>query len=300
MSRIKEIAGKYGLAVIEDACHALGAEYAFCSDNSGVNSKGNDIWVKVGGCRHSDMSVFSFHPVKHITTGEGGMVTTNNPALYERLLMLRNHGITRDQDRFISCPLSGERGLRTDGSGLDLRDKHAPAWYYEMQEVGFNYRITDIQCALGTSQLGKLDWFVRRRREIADMYTRRFREIEAFRVPADPPGRASSFHLYVLRLKNGGLGARQRFFEQLVNRGIRPQIHYIPVHHQPYYRAANRERSYDLVHADEFYSRCISLPLFPGMRDMEIQKVVSTVISLGSDLDKSADEKPAVPCYANM
>ena len=300
MHRIYEIAGKYGLAVIEDACHALGAEYMCSFYKTGGRITGRDNWVKVGCCRHSAMSVFSFHPVKHITTGEGGMVTTNNQTLYERLLMLRNHGVTRQLKRFTSFQRSFGKGSIAEDDVWGMRNESVPSWYYEMQELGFNYRITDIQCALGMSQLGKLDWFVQRRRQIADMYSKCFRELGAFEVPATPPGTASSFHLYVLRLKKGGFETRQRFFDQLVKRGIRPQIHYIPVHHQPYYRPENQKRKYNLVNADEFYSRCISLPLFPVMRDMEVHKVISTVMSLGSDLDRGVAEKTAFLRHVNM
>ncbi len=298
MQRIYEIADKYGLAVIEDACHALGAEYTSSFYKAGYKSSEKVTWIKVGSCRHSDMTVFSFHPVKHITTGEGGMITTNNRDLYERLLILRNHGITRRQERFSSFPLSFEKGY-AEKKILQMRNESLPTWYYEMQELGFNYRITDIQCALGISQLGKLDRFVQRRRQIADMYSKCFRELDAFQVPASPVGRVSSFHLYVLRLKKERFEGRQRLFNQLVERGISPQIHYIPVHHHPFYRCETKKRNYDLVHAEDFYSRCISLPLFPGMKDIEVHKVVRTFMSLGSDLDRGFAKKYIFRRYAN-
>src|SRR3989338_10997620 len=159
MGAIKKIAEEYDLIIIEDACHALGAEYGI--QNPGLRTK--EEWIKVGSCSHSDMAVFSFHPVKHITTGEGGAVLTNNEKFYEKLLLFRNHVITKDPEKFtnkdLAFPLSSEPLI------------HNPnPWYYEMQELGFNHRITDMQCALGISQLRKLDSFISRRRKIVSIY----------------------------------------------------------------------------------------------------------------------------------
>ncbi len=168
MPKIAKIAGKHNLVVIEDACHALGAEY-----------KTNEKWVKIGSCKHSDMTVFSFHPVKHITTGEGGAITTNDRRIYERLKALRTHGIYKDKNTAKKGP-----------------------WYYEMRELGFNYRLTDFQCALGLSQLKKLNRFIRRRREIVKMYEESFKANEFFSLPEEVENVKSSWHLYAIRLKD--------------------------------------------------------------------------------------------------
>jgi len=174
LEEIYAIAKKNNLIVIEDACHALGAEY-----------KGS----KIGSCKYSDLTVFSFHPVKSITTGEGGAVLTNNKKLYEKLLMLRNHGITKDPTKFtINHQLST---INDYGS-----------WYYEMQELGFNYRLTDFQCGLGLSQLKKLDKFIQRRREIVEIYNKELSKIDEIILPKERPYVKSSWHIYYIRLKN--------------------------------------------------------------------------------------------------
>ncbi len=269
MPRIGEIARKHNMVVIEDACHALGARYRGMEPGSGAD------WIKVGGCTHSDMTVFSFHPVKHITTGEGGMVTTNSPEFYKKLLMYRNHGITRRTEDF-----SGTMPFEPHLSKRGERRSEAALWYYEMQALGLNYRITDIQCALGISQLGKLDAFVHKRREIARRYNSHFREVAGLELPPRPPQTEPSFHLYVLRLKRGSLHTRFRVLTGLMEQGIRAQVHYIPVHRQPFFKKGVGKRASDLRHADAFYTKCLSLPLFPRMKEEEVQRVVEGVLSL--------------------
>jgi dTDP-4-amino-4,6-dideoxygalactose transaminase len=194
MEVLGEIARDRSLVVIEDACHALGAEW--------MDSKGE--WSRVGACTHSDMAVFSFHPVKSITTGEGGAVTTNDEDLYKRLKLMRNHGMTR------------EHGFQR-------------SWYYEMHEPGFNYRLTDIQCALGISQLGKIDRFMERRAEIAAAYTESFADLPYIKTPPRPEGFKSAHHLYPVEIDFDALAlSKSEWFESMAALGIQPQVHYIP------------------------------------------------------------------------
>ena len=239
MEKVKKIADKYGLAVVEDACHALGAKY-----------KG----TKIGSCKYSDVTVFSFHPVKHITTGEGGAVLTNREDVYEKLLMFRNHGITKDSRLFTTIP---------DGE-----------WYYEMQFLGFNYRMTDIQASLGISQLRKLDKFVKRRREIAEIYSRAFKNNPYFETPVEKEYAYHSYHLYPIRLKDKR--KREDIFRLLKEKELGVQVHYIPVYLHPYYqRLGYRKGKCPL--AEEFYSREISLPIYPKMTEKEVRHVINVV-----------------------
>jgi UDP-4-amino-4,6-dideoxy-N-acetyl-beta-L-altrosamine transaminase len=241
MEKIKEIADKYGLFIIEDACHALGAKY---KDS------------KIGSCKYSDMTVFSFHPVKHITTGEGGAVLTNRKELYEKLLIFRNHGITKDKRKFL-------RGKEGD-------------WYYEMHFLGFNYRMTDIQAALGISQLRKLDKFIEKRREIVKIYNAAFEDNPYFYTPVEKDYAYHSYHLYPIRLKDNWEGERKEIFQLLREKGLGVQVHYIPVYLHPYYQKLGYRKGECPV-AEEFYEREISLPLYPAMSDDNIYYVVDTV-----------------------
>lgn len=236
LEEIKEIAEKHNLLVIEDAAHALGAEYK--------NSK-------IGSCKYSDITIVSFHPVKSITTGEGGAVLTNRGDLYERLLLLRNHGITKDKKKMEHC----------NGS-----------WYYEMQELGFNYRMTDFQCALGISQLKKIDKFIERRREIVSIYNKELSGIDEIILPVEKPYVKSSWHIYYIRLKD--FQRRKKLFEKLRKYNIGVQVHYTPVHLQPYYRKNFGYKVGDYPKAEEYYKSTITLPLYPKMTNNEIQYVV--------------------------
>lgn len=246
LSEISMIAKKHGLTVIEDSCHALGAEY-----------KGS----RIGSCKHSDMCVFSFHPVKHITTGEGGMVTTNSKRFYDRLLMLRNHGIHKDEN---VAALKG-------------------GWYYEMLDLGFNYRITDIQAALGCSQMDRLTRFLKRRELIARSYDKAFKKALGglVKLPAvDFPDRNHAWHLYVLRLNEDKCRiSRKNFYDKLHSKGIAAQVHYIPVTSQPYYRDRGYKTS-EFRNAQRFYKNAISLPLFPAMSDEDVRYVIKTVTDI--------------------
>lgn len=238
LAAVRDIARRYGLKVVADACHALGALY-----------KGKGI-----GCgEFADMTVLSFHPVKHITTGEGGAILTDDETLYRQLIALRSHGIVRE-------------GFSASEQG---------AWYHEMQMLGWNYRLTDIQAALGSSQLKKLTRFVERRREIWKMYGERFAGNPYFETPPELENVVSSWHLYPIRLNNPA--ARRQVFDALRAAGIGVQVHYIPVYLHPYYR--NNGYAAGLCpRAENFYAREISIPMFPAMTDDMVRTVADTVL----------------------
>ena len=237
--------------VIEDACHALGAE---SRDVTGT-------WQRVGACTHAAMAVFSFHPVKAITTGEGGAVVTNDAFLAERCRRLRDHGLVR------------EPGPSSDGP-----------WYYELHEVGFNYRLTDIQAALGLVQLGRLAGFIRRRQELAAAYD----EALASFPDVQPVGPArhtrSAYHLYPVRVP---AGRRRRVFEGLRARGVGVQVHYIPVHLQPYYRRLLGTGRGTLPAAEAFYDELLSLPCFPQMEGADVTTVVTALAAVLAEAQRA-------------
>jgi UDP-4-amino-4,6-dideoxy-N-acetyl-beta-L-altrosamine transaminase len=236
------IAADRGWMVVEDAAHALGASY--------VTRDGREH--RVGACAHSAMCCFSFHPVKHITTGEGGAVTTNDEALARRLRRFRSHGITRDRD--------------------DLSRDEGP-WYYEQLELGFNYRITDFQCALGLSQLARLPGFVARRRQIAERYDAAFARMAGVRTVPAPAASRGAYHLYPIRVP---AAERRAAFEHLRARGIGVNVHYIPVYRHPYYRA-HGFRATRLPHAETYYAEAISLPMFAALCDRDVDAVIAAV-----------------------
>ena len=234
--------------IIEDACHALGSIYKE---------------KKVGSCTFSDMTVMSFHPVKHITTGEGGMVLTNDENLYKRLKRVRSHGITSDPEDFINRDLA-----------FSIPQSPNP-WYYEQQELGFNYRLTDIQCALGMSQLKKLDMFRKRRREIVNTYNQAFDNIKYVQTPFESSECDSNFHLYVLLIDFDKMGIdRPQFMLELKKEGIQTQVHYIPVHLQPYFRRTFGTKEGDCPNAEQYYQKCLSIPLYPAMSDFNVNDVI--------------------------
>lgn len=255
MEEIVSIAREHNLVVIEDACHALGSEY-----------KSN----KIGSCQYSDMAVFSFHPVKHITTGEGGAIMTNNSKLRERLLMLRNHGIVKDPQVFLQPEL-----------GFEAAISQSNPWYYEMQFLGYNYRITDIQCALGISQLKKLDGFVARRREIVDKYNKAFENINWLTTPKELSCLKSSYHLYVIKIDFNKIGkTRAEVMLHLRKKRIGTQVHYIPIPLQPFYQKKCGYKLGDYPHAEEYYEKTLSLPLFPSLKESEIDYVITNIVNL--------------------
>lgn len=239
LDEIHQLAKSHNLVVIEDAAHALGATY-----------KGE----KIGSL--SDMTMFSFHPVKHITSGEGGIITTNNEEYYQKLLQFRSHGITREPDKLI--------------------ENHGP-WYYEMQFLGFNYRMTDIQAALGTSQLKKIDKFVDLRKKYVSIYNEAFKEIDAIQTPYQDQNGISSWHLYIIRLDLDKLSvSRKEVFEALVNENIGVNVHYIPVHTLPYYSQLGYQRGI-CPKAENLYEEIITLPLFPAMTEEDAMDVIAAV-----------------------
>jgi len=248
LTAILEIARRQGLIVIEDACHALGAEYG---------------GRRVGSV--ADMTVFSFHPVKHITTGEGGMVTTNHSQLAETLRRFRNHGISSDA----------------------RQRQSAGQWHYEMVLLGFNYRLPDIVCALGLQQLKKLDANVARRREIAARYTAAFRDIPTVIPPAVRAEVNPAWHLYPIRLDLDKLTAgRREVFRALRAENIGVNVHYIPVHHHPYYRERFGYKGGEFPVAEDAYERLISLPMFHGMSDGDAEDVIRAVLKVVTALGR--------------
>jgi len=259
---IAAIARGKGIAVIEDASHALGTSY--------LTEKGKEPH-KVGSCTHADMTVFSFHPVKVIACGEGGAVTTRDPSLAKRLRQLRNHGMTRASEDFTNSELS------RDDSGV------INPWYYEMAEPGYNYRLTDIHAALGLSQLGKLDQFTDRRRQIAAHYDERLAGLTScLHSIAHVPACQVGWHLYPVLIDFDALGlSRAHVMNRLRQLGIGTQVHYIPVSNQPYYTRLYGKQY--LPGAQAYYTRVLSLPLFPAMKDEDVDRVIEALeMVLGS------------------
>ena len=245
LKAIAKLADRYGFAVVEDASHAIGAEYA---------------GTTIGDCSNSLLATFSFHPVKIFTTGEGGMVVTNDDQLFQRLACFRTHAITR------------EEGLLENAS-------HGP-WYYEQIDLGWNYRITDIQCALGSSQIEKLSTIVNERREIAARYDQLLADLPVT-CPWQHPDMNSSWHLYVIRIDQPGR-SRREVFEKLRAAGVGVQVHYIPVHLQPYYRRLGFKPG-DYPVAESYYESAISLPIFPGLHIEDQVTVVKTLRTILND-----------------
>ncbi|MCK4789810.1 MAG: UDP-4-amino-4,6-dideoxy-N-acetyl-beta-L-altrosamine transaminase [Desulfobacteraceae bacterium] len=243
---ISKIARKHNLIVIEDACHALGARY---------------MGTTIGDCQYSDMVVFSFHPVKSITTGEGGAVLTNNEDMYKKLVMFRHHGVTKERDTFKNPPdILGD-------------------WYYQMQYLGYNYRLTDIHCALGISQLKKLDTFIQKRRGITHTYTKAFKGNPFFDIPVEKDYGKSAWHLYPIRLKDKYKPGKADIFAKLRRHRLGVQVHYIPVYLQPYYQQLGFKKGL-CRNAEDFYEREISIPLYAAMSREDIDYVIETILSV--------------------
>lgn len=237
MKAIKTLADRFGFSIIEDACHAIGAKYS-----------GNPV----GACEYSDITVFSFHPVKIVTTAEGGALTTNNDALAEKIRRFSCHGITRDQN------------------ALHVKDQGA--WYYEQLELGFNYRLTDIQAALGVSQIQRLESYVAARHEIAAQYNRLLADLP-LTLPEQSPQSFSAYHLYVIRLKLGALSvSRADVFAALREANIGVNVHYIPIYQQPYFQSLEMEFQ-QCPNAEAYYREAISIPMYPGISEEDIRFV---------------------------
>lgn len=237
---IKKIAVENNLWIIEDACHAPGGYF---TDSKGVKQN-------CGNCAYADVSIFSFHPVKHIATGEGGMITTNNKEIYKKLLLLRTHGITKDKN---------------------LMHENHGGWYYEMLELGFNYRLTDIQAALGISQLKRADEGLRRRREIAAVYAEAFSGYGS-KIKTSEINQGHAYHLYVIEVKD-----RLGLYNYLREHNIFAQVHYIPVHTLPYYKDISAQKT-NFPFAENYYKHCLSLPMYASLTKDEQQYVVDKVI----------------------
>jgi len=241
MQAIHALSQKYGFKIIEDASHAIGGKY---QDEP------------IGNCRYSDITVFSFHPVKIITTGEGGMAVTNNSGLAEKLGLLRSHGITRDT-HLMTQPMDGP-------------------WYYQQVDLGFNYRMTDIQAALGVSQMQRLDTYVAKRHELAQRYNEQLKDL-SITLPRQHPDTYSSFHLYVIRLHLEKINKTHlQVFEELRAAGVGVNLHYIPVHTQPYYQKLGFKEG-QFPQAEKYYQEAISIPLYPDLDKNQQNYVVEQV-----------------------
>lgn len=247
---LASVAREHGALLIEDACHAIGGRFLYQGEE-----------YNIGGHPWADATCFSFHPVKTVTTAEGGALVTNNEEFAAKARMLRNHGMVRDAALY--------KG--------DLAGDNQP-WYYEMQDLGFNFRISDLQCALGSSQLQRLDEFIERRRDIVARYNEAFAGIDALAIPACAHPELTSWHLYVAEIDFEALDTtRGEFMEALLGQGVGSQVHYIPVHLQPYYRDHYGYGAGKCPIAESFYERCLSLPLFPAMSDSDVEHVIEVV-----------------------
>ena len=243
MEAFSTLSKKYGFSLIEDASHAIGGSWRN---------------TYIGSCQHSDITIFSFHPVKIITTAEGGLLTTRNAQIAQRLTDLRSHGITRDSSR------------------LDRQDEGA--WYYEQQSLGFNYRMTDLQAALGVSQMTELDRFVTRRHELVAKYDRSFDDLPLIK-PWQHPDSYSAFHLYPIQVANEAQISRLTLFNALRSAGVMVNVHYIPIHLQPHYSRMGFKMG-DFPNAEAYYNRTISLPLYASLTEPDQKYVISKVKDL--------------------
>jgi UDP-4-amino-4,6-dideoxy-N-acetyl-beta-L-altrosamine transaminase len=244
--KLRYLKKTYNIKILEDNAHSIGAKYQWKMEN------GKWKIIKAGSCSNSDMSIFSFHPVKHITAGEGGAITTNSKEFYEQLLTLRNHGIVKTSDM--------------------------KPWEYEMRELGFNYRITDIQCSLGLSQLKKLDSFIQKRVSIAKRYDKAFKN--SIIKPLYYHDGTSSYHLYVARVDFTKLDiTKEKLFVKMKEKNIGLQLHYMPINKQPYYRSLGYGDE-DTPNMHRYYQECFSLPMYPLLSDKEQEYVIKTLFEV--------------------
>ena len=251
-NKLKHLKENYDVLILEDCAHSIGAQFE---------------GIKAGSCANSDCSIFSFHPVENMTTGEGGVITTNSKEISERLTRLRNHGMTREED------LCQDKSMLYDEKG------NVNTWYYEMNELGFNYRITDIQCALGLSQLARLDGFINRRHEIAKCYDKAFL-IHNLITPLYTFDGNSAYHLYVIKIDFKKLNfTKSEFFAVLREKNIGIMVHYIPINKQPYYKALGYGHEHTPI-MDSYYEQCFSLPMYPSMSDKEQEYVIQSLFEV--------------------
>ena len=243
LSEIKKLSKIYGFKILEDSSHALGAKY---------NGK------RIGNGKLSDVSVFSFHPVKIITTLEGGIATTKNFKIFKKMQMLRSHGITRDKDM--------------------LRNKSFGKWYYEQQLLGYNYRMNDVEATLGISQLGKINKFFLKRKIIKKFYDNNLKELPII-LPENKKNKISSLHLYIIRLKKNSISYRNRIINELIKKGIGVNIHYIPIHLQPYFRLLGFKKGM-FPESEKYYRTAISLPIHPGLKKSDLIKILKVLKNL--------------------
>lgn len=257
LEEYRKLADEYNLWIIEDACHAPGAYF--------IDSKGTHQMC--GNGFYSDLAIFSFHPVKHIATGEGGMITTNNEELYKKLLMLRTHGITKLKTHFKNT-IAFASGLQEEF--LKPNCDTYPGWYYEMIELGFNYRLTDFQAALGLSQLNRANEGLERRKLIAKTYFEAFKDMPFIRVQSKKFDN-HAYHLFIIEMDD-----RKGLYEYLHKNNILAQVHYIPVHLMPYYKQFGWKDG-DLPKAESYYKHCLSLPMYPTLTNEEQTYVIDTI-----------------------
>lgn len=242
LEAFRKLADEYGLWIIEDACHAPGGYF--------LDTNGNEQYC--GNGNFADLAVFSFHPVKHIATGEGGMVTTNSKELYDKLCLYRTHGITKDPTKL---------------------HEHHGGWYYEMQELGYNYRLTDFQAALGISQLKRAEEGLDRRHHLVMQYNEAFSKVEGIKVPYNADDVYHAYHLYIIQVAD-----RLGLYNYLHENNIYAQIHYVPLHLMPYYQQLGNGKG-DLSVVEEYYEHCLSLPMFPTLADEEQEYVINKVLA---------------------
>ncbi|MCK9225384.1 MAG: UDP-4-amino-4,6-dideoxy-N-acetyl-beta-L-altrosamine transaminase [Candidatus Muirbacterium halophilum] len=250
--KLRILKEQYKIKILEDCAHSLGASF---------KTEENTV-VKAGSCKYSDLSILSFHPVKHITCGEGGAITTNSKELYDKMMILRTHGMQKHD-------------FKNENMAFDKFGNVNP-WYYEMQNIGFNYRITDFQCALGISQLEKLDNFIERRREIAQYYGKAFENNEYIK-PLYKFDKGSAYHLYVIKIDFERINkTRAEVIQELNQKGVGTQVHYIPINKQPYYKNAGYGKENTPV-MDKYYSECLSIPMYPALTDNDLSFILKTI-----------------------
>ena len=247
LPEIYSLAKKYKIKVIEDASHSLGSKY-----------KKNRKIFKCGDCNHADLATFSFHPVKHLTTGEGGVITTNNFKLYKKILLLKKHGIDKNKKFFNT-------------------KKEIGSWKYDMLYLGYNYRLTNFQAALGISQLKKIQYFMSERRKIVNFYNKELKKIKNIILPNEKKDFKSNFHLYVIQIKKDKRFNRFSLFNYFKKNNIITQVHYIPLHNLKFYKKKYDFKENDFPYSQKYYNQALSLPLYPGLSQVKLNKVVKNL-----------------------